>query len=351
MTDEPSVAPSRRRPRAAAFLVAGLVLLAFVPAVALAHSLPYAPAVGVARPASGPVVVEVNFSDSPSHGFDPSALSVPANATVDFHLNNTLGSEPHSFTLVNVSQSNVTLNTSWTPAQLDQYFATNGAQANVTVAPATDGWANLTFPSVSISRSFEFVSIVPYQFQAGYFGFLKFSASGPAQVLSENTTNQLSFVPSVLSVTPATPGTPVTVDVKVTNLGAIPHTFTVVAQSNVTIPTIDYFTTHTPLVAVNVPGSTNGFVWANFTVPAAGVYQYVCTITGHYTNGMFGYLYVGVPPPAVAPPPSTAIVEAGVLLGAFALLGVGVVLVAVSGLVGRFPKPPRTEGGSGHHGP
>lgn len=349
MTDEPSVVPSRRRTRAVAVLLAGLVALAFVPAVALAHPLPFAPRVGYALPGAAPTVVTVNLSDTPSHGFDPSALSVPANATVDFHLvNNVSNSQPHSFTLVNTNQSNVTLNTSWTPAQLDHYFAVNGSQANVTVAPGTDGWANLTFPAASLARSFEFVSIVPYQFQAGMFGFLKFSVVGPPQLLADNTTSTFSFVPAILSVTPPSPGAPVTVHVKVTNQGAIPHTFTVVGQTNVSIPTIDYFNTHTPLVAVNVPTSLGGFVWANFTVPAPGVYQFVCTVLGHYSAGMFGFLYVGVPPPAVSPPPSTALVAVGVLVGAFALLGVGVVLAAASGLVGRFPKPPRSEGGPRH---
>jgi hypothetical protein len=81
-------------------------------------------------------------------------------------------------------------------------------------------------------------------------------------------------------------------------------------------------------------------VWGNFTVKAACVYQYICTISGHFANGMTGDLYVGVPPPPPVPAPSTAIVDTWVLVGSGVLLGIGVLVAVVAAYVGRFPKAP-----------
>jgi len=106
-----------------------------------------------------------------------------------------------------------------------------------------------------------------------------------------------------------------------------------------------YFSVHAPLASVTVPTTPGQVIWANFTIPKAGVYQFVCEIPGHFAAGMVGYLYVGVAPPAVAPPPSTAIVEPILLLGGGALLGIGAFLALSASLVGRFP--PRAP--SGHH--
>ncbi len=344
MTDVRSIVPSRRRPRAAPVLVAGLILLAFVPAIALAHSIPVAPRIGYAHPLAA-TTVTVSLTDAPS--FQPASITVASNSTVDLHLVN-VGNLSHSFTLQNLTQYNTAINRSFSPAQLDQYFTQYPPQANVTLAANTSAWVNLTYPASNLTRSFEFVSIVPYQFQAGMAGFLNVSSSGPAQVLYENTTNNLQFVPSVLAAAAASHGGPTTVDVQLTNLGNFPHTFTVVAQSNVSIGTTDYFSSHPPLVSVNVsPSSTTQWTgWANFTVPAPGVYEYVCLVPGHFPAGMYGFLYVGVPVPTPPPPPSTAVVEVGVLVGALVLLGIGAVLVVAAGFVGRFPRPPST--GKGH---
>ncbi len=347
MTDVRRKLSSRRRPRAAPILVAGLVLLAFVPAIALAHSLPFAPRVGYAHPLSTTTVV-LDLTDTPA--YLPAAITVPSSSTVDIFLNNT-GSLSHSFTLQNLSQYNTPINPSSTPSQLDQYFAQHPPQANVTLAGGATAWVNLTFAASNLTRSFEFVSIVPNQFQAGMAGFHNDTTTGPAQVLIENTTDHLSFDPAVLSASAASAGGPTTLDVKLTNGGSFPHTFTVVAQSNVSIGSIGYLVPHPPLVNVSIgtpTGSTPWTGWANFTVPAPGVYEYVCTILGHFQSGMFGFLYVGVPVPTPPPAPSTAVVEVGVLVGAFVLLGIGVVLVVAAGLVGRFPRPPSTGKGHGH---
>ncbi len=341
---------SHRRPavgwrRPGPWVLAGLLLAAIsLPGgLAAAHVVRVAPEVGVARPLVAPATTTnyseaVNLTDQPA--FAPRSLNATVNGTVQVSIaldNN--GSLAHTFTVVNASQAGVVLNRSWTPEELDAYFAANGSLANVNVSGGHHAFANFSLPANSSFRSFEFVSIVPYQFQAGMWGFLNLTPAGPTLMLSENTTTTLQFVPNVLSAGPSVHGS-VTLHVLVTNEGDLSHTFTVVAQSNVTLTTITYFASHTPLVNVSVPASAGGTVWANFTVPGIGVYEYACTVQGHFQNGMYGFLYVGVPVPPPPPTPSTAIVAVPVLLGSAALLGVGAVFAVGSALTGRFPKRP-----------
>lgn len=344
MSDDRSKIAARRRSRALALLLAGVVLLASVPALALAREIPAAPRVGFAHPGAANETVVVNLTDTPS--FSPSKIAVPSNSTVSLHLFNR-GNFTHSFTLVALNQSNVTLPSSTTPSQLDRYFALNGSQANVSLGPNASGWANLSYPASDYPLSFEFVSQVAYQFQAGMYGFLNITPGGTAQTLYDNTTSSLSFVPALLSVTPPGPRIPTSVALQITNQGSFPHTFTLVAETNVSIPAVSYFNAHPPLVNASV-NATDGFVaWANFTVPAPGIYEFVCTVPGHFQAGMYGFLYVGVPVPAPAPQPSTAVVEVGVLVGALVLFGIGAVLVLAAGFAGRFARPPRSQ--NGHH--
>ncbi len=320
-------------------LVAGLVLLAIAPAIAAAHAIPLAPRVGYAHPGASSKTVAMNLTDAPS--FAPSSLVVPSNSTVNLHLTN-VGSLAHTFTLENTNQSGTPLKRSWTPLELYQYFQKFGSQVNVSVAPGTSVWENLSYPVSTTALSFEFVSVVPYQFQAGMFGFLNITAAGPVQSLSVNTTNSLSFVPSLLSATPPASGGATNLKIVVTNLGNFPHTFTLSAAANQTLATVAGIV---PLVNLSVNASPGATVSGSFTVPKPGVYEFACTIAGHFQAGMFGFLYVGVAVPKPAPPPSTAIVQGGVLAGAGVLLGIGIVLATASGFAGRFSRrPPREPG-------
>jgi uncharacterized cupredoxin-like copper-binding protein len=278
----------------------------------------------------------VNLTDAPS--FAPNSLTATSGSAVAIHLVN-LGSFSHTFT---VSATNVTLNRSWSPSQVYQFFRANGSWANVSLNGGASAWANFTLPEAAVG-SYEFVSVVPYQFQAGMFGYLNVTASGGGAgvKLQEQTANAgLSFVPSVL-VANAT-AFPTAVDVAVSNLGSNAHTWTLVAQPDVNVTAGDfasYFQSHPPAANVNVPLTPGQVVWANFTVTQKGVYQFICEIPGHLGAGMEGYLYIGVPAPAVVAPPSTAIVEPALLLAGGALLVVGVVLALVASLVGRIPSP------------
>ncbi len=252
-----------------------------------------------------------------------------------------MGSYPHTFTLADTP--NVVFPANLTPARLSAFFAANGSFVNVSVPGGTTEFVNFSVPSSVGGDSFEFVSLLPYQFQAGMYGFFNVSGApaGPGITASVSTTDTFSFVPSDLGVSPT--AYPATIDVLVTNEGSLPHTFTLDPASNDTLSPAtftQYFAAHPPKANVNVPAATGGTVWANFTINAPGVYEFICEVPGHFANGMFGHLYVGVAPPANVTPPSTALVQTGVLLGAGSLLGVGIVLAAAAAYTGRFPRSP-----------
>ena len=321
---------------------AALLVSVGLPSAAAIANAPAAPEVGLATASTGTENVTVNLTDQPS--FSPQFVTVPAGTNVSLHLVNT-GAFDHTFTLAKTP--NVRLPATLTPAQVYSFFATNGTLANVSLGPGGQGWANLTFNASEGFDSFEFVSVVPYQFQSGMWGLLNLSSTAPGLELEENTTNTPGFLPDTLSATPA--HYPIVIAVLVTNEGTLGHTFTLVPQSNVSLsPTnySNYFSAHAPLVNANVPALTGGSAWANFTISNPGVYEYICEISGHFAAGMFGYLYVGVPVPPPPAAPSTAIVDGWVLAGSGILLGIGMVFVGASALTGRFP--PRTSP-PGHH--
>ncbi len=336
---------SGRRPwrGAVPWIVAALVLATVgLPSVAALGAMPSAPLVGHARPLAAPVSVAVNLTDAPA--FSPRFLSAPAGSNVSVLLANR-GNFTHTFTLA--ATPGARLSPSLSPAGVFAFFRANGTLANVSVAPGGQAWANFTLnASVGLS-SFEFASIVPYQFQAGMWGLLNVTSVGPGLVMSDNTTDQLQFVPNVLAASPA--HYPIVIDVLVTNQGSFGHTFTLAPQSNVSLSPANftqYFQQHAPLVSVTVPSGGGSTVWANFTLTGPGVYQYICEVPGHFANGMYGLLYAGVAVPTPPPPPSTALVESWVLVGSGILLGIGIGVAIVASYAGRFPRSPGS-----HHGP
>jgi uncharacterized cupredoxin-like copper-binding protein len=330
--------------RALPWFLAALLCVTFgLPSAVALAAAPSAPQIGVGHPAAGNTSVTVNMTDQPA--FTPRSVTGNANATLSVQLVNQ-GVYNHTFTMVNVP--NLVLNASWSPATLDSFFAKNGSLANVSVAPGQTAWANITFNASVGGDSFEFASVVPYQFQAGMWGFVNLTASGPGTELMENTTDSYAFVPNVLYI--ANPHYPLIVDVLVTNTGSLGHTFTVSSLSNYTLSPANFsqtFATNAPFVNAPIPSGAGSSAWANFTVRAPGVYQYICTVPGHFANGMTGDLYIAVPPPPPTAAPSTAVVDTWVLLGSGVLLGIGVLVAVIASYTGRFPSPPKSH--EGHH--
>ena len=346
MTDATAGRPLRFLRRAFPWFTAAVLLTTLgLPVVQGLSEIPVASAIGYAHPLPSNETVELNLTDLPA--FSPQFVSVPSNSTVDLYLRN-LGDYNHTFTLSNTPGSSARLASNATPAEVYAFFHTNGIRANVSLAPGASAWANLSFNASTAYDSFEFVSVVPYQFQAGMWGLLNITSTGPGLEVEENTTDAPGFQPSVLSASPA--HYPAALDVLVTNLGNLGHTFTVVPQSNVTLTVgnySSYFTAHAPLVSASIPSGAGSTAWANLTVPGAGVYMYLCLVTGHFASGMDGNLYVGVPVPPAPPSPSTAIVDTWILAGSAVLFGIGLVLAAAASYSGRFPKAPSSHG-KGH---
>jgi len=331
-------APARRVRvfrRVVPWLAAGLVLL-LVGSSGAVRSVPdlrLAPEIGHARPAASNESFTVDLTDAPA--YSPRFLLAAPGTNVSIRLVNQ-GANPHSFTLSSVSKA--AFNLSWTPAQLNATFQARAPTVNVSVAAGKTGYANFSIPSADGFDSFEFVSVVPYQFQAGMWGLLNVSSSSPPLVLETNTTDSLQFQPAVLAASPSE--LPVNFAVRVVNLGGFSHTFTLDGTPNGSITSIAYFATHTPLANVTVPTTGNKTVVADFTILKAGVYEFVCTVPGHFTSGMYGFLYVGVPVPTPPAAPSTAIVQTWVLMGSLVLLGIGGLLLLVATATGRFSGRP-----------
>lgn len=334
--------PIRGVRSAAPWLIAAL-LLAVVALGGGGHALARAtgpPAVGMAHRIATSQSYSMNLTDTPA--FAPRFLTAAPGTSVSIHLHN-IGTIPHSFTLSNVSKLPLLQN--WTPTQLNQTFHAHPPLANVTVAAGSSAYANFSIGANLSFASLEFVSLIPYQFQTGMWGFLNITSNSPPLTTTVNTTDQFAFVPAALGVEPSS--FPTNVAILVTNLGVLSHTFTVSAKANVQLGTVAGLTGNATLVNVSVPTATPKTVWANFTIYAPGVYEFVCTVAGHFQNGMFGFLYAGVPVPPPAAAPSTQIVDAWLLGGSLALVGIAGLILLVATLTGRLPSPPRGPHG-GH---
>jgi uncharacterized cupredoxin-like copper-binding protein len=107
--------------------------------------------------------------------------------------------------------------------------------------------------------------------------------SGPT-ALSFEGSDTFQFTPSSASVTSGGE-----VEVTLNNTGALEHSWTLV-NAGVDVATVTD--------ADAIDGATTGTVAAGgtgnvtFTAPAAGSYQFVCTVAGHAAAGMVGTLTV-----------------------------------------------------------
>ena len=331
---------SRRLWRAAqAAWAAGIVVALFGLGGAGAGSVsPSGPHLSPSPPGGGGGAENVSLEANDSPAFSPSGIVVPPGTTARFMITN-VGDLAHSFTLC--AKANATLSRAMTPAQVNAFFASNGTWANVSLAPHSTSYVNLSVPATAVGGAFEFVSVLPYQFQAGMFGFVNVSAgaSGPPVSVSVQGTNSFSWLPGAVGVNATT--FPVAVSVEVSNAGSAAHTWVLSPFPDYNLSSANFtqfFAAHPALASVVVPTTPGEPIWANFTVKSKGVYEFICTIPGHFANGMFGFLYVGVPVPGSAAGPSTDIVQSEVLMGAGGLLGIGVVLALGAAFVGRFPK-------------
>jgi hypothetical protein len=160
-----------------------------------------------------------------------------------------------------------------------------------------------------------------------------------------NASDTYKFVSDTLDASSVTKF-PIQVNVFFGTLGVLSHTFTVSPIPNYNLSTTNYtafFVQHPPLVNIPVPLSAGAFNNGSFVLDGPGYYEFICTIQGHFANGMFGFLYAGIPvvQPFV-PVESTALVQSEVLVGGGALLGIGLVLAVAAAVSGRIlPSQPK----------
>jgi uncharacterized cupredoxin-like copper-binding protein len=345
--------PRTLRRAALVSLISSLVLLAVVlPLVApVARAAERGqdmelPQVSAAPAATSHVNVTINTSNTPA--FVPNAIHAISGQNLTVTLVNN-GTYNHTFTLSSNGTEQFPLN--WSPTQLTAYFAAHPPIVNVPMPANSTTSVNISVNSSMAGGHFEFVSIVPYQFQAGLYGFLNVTPPVTTHLsFYVNATNSLTFVSDQLNASSYTTF-PIGVTVYFGNLGSLSHTFTLSALPDYNLSSANYstfFVQHLPLVSIPVPTSTGTFNNGSFVISSAGYYEFICTIPGHFASGMFGFLYVGVatPAPPVSIVQSTAIVQSEVLIGGGALLGIGVVLAAAASISGRFP--PKTPGEGSH---
>jgi uncharacterized cupredoxin-like copper-binding protein len=345
--------PRTLRRAALASLAVSLLLLAVVlPLVAPVARASHAgqelgqPHVSAAPAGTSHVNVTINTSAAPA--FVPNAIHATVGQNLTITLNNN-GTYNHTFTLSSNGTEQFPLN--WSPTQLSAYFTAHPPLVNVTMPAHSTSTVNLSVNSTLSGGHFEFVSLVPYQFQAGLYGFLNVTPAVTTELtFYVNASNNLVFISDELNASSFTTF-PIGVTVFFGNLGSLGHTFTLSPLANYNLSSGNYttfFIQHLPLVNIPVPATTGTYNNGSFVITAPGYYEFICTILGHFQAGMFGFLYAGVPepPPVIPVVLSSALVQSDVLIGGGSLLGFALVLAVAASITGRV-RP--SKAGDEHH--
>jgi len=134
-----------------------------------------------------------------------------------------------------------------------------------------------------------------------------------------SATSSLSFVPDTFTVLPGA-----TVHLTVTQLADFDHTFTLSPSVNVTISSVSFFSTHTPIVNLSLGPTPGEKYTATFVAPSTlGTYEYVCEI--HFPT-MTGVMTVANAPPSAG---GSSFPTTAEWIGIGAAIGVIVVVAGV----------------------
>lgn len=162
------------------------------------------------------------------------------------------------------------------------------------------------------------------------------ASAGPInlEVFMELRDPEMRFTPDLIVTQPGA-----NVTLQLTNVGELPHTFTLYGNVNVPLPLeteeglVAYYQAQSGNLIIDVRVDPGEERTVNFTAPeTVGAYAYACMIPGHARAGMIGTMVVGV----VAAPQEEPGGPEGVALRAYwiGLLGIfGMVIVI---LVGYF---------------
>jgi len=116
--------------------------------------------------------------------------------------------------------------------------------------------------------------------------------------LSVAATGNYGFQPATFQQVP----TNTTVNVTFTDESNLPHTFTIIGKQGWVVPSsyssaqidsLGYGDSPPALFNLNV-SSSGDVVSGSFVSPGPGWYEFVCTVSGHFQNGMYGFIAFGV---------------------------------------------------------
>jgi plastocyanin len=130
-----------------------------------------------------------------------------------------------------------------------------------------------------------------------------------------------------------------TITVTFTDDDVLQHTFNISSREGFVIPTsytaaqLDHlFGTYPSLFSATVNGPGDQYV-GSFRSPATpGWYEFVCNVTGHFQNGMYGFIAFGENLPSNLTPPS----RVGVGGGGISTIDGAIIVVVVLGVILGF---------------
>jgi uncharacterized cupredoxin-like copper-binding protein len=140
------------------------------------------------------------------------------------------------------------------------------------------------------------------------------------------------------------------ITVTFTDYSDLQHSFTISSREGFEIPTNDtstqlahFLATYPPRLSLLVNGTGDQAV-GNFTSPpTAGWYEFVCNVSGHFQNGMYGFIAFGESLPSNLTPPSRIGLGGGSFTPVDAVVTGGLVVLIVLGVVvwRRQRSPPQ----------
>jgi len=104
--------------------------------------------------------------------------------------------------------------------------------------------------------------------------------------------------------------TSATITVTFSDTDNLPHSFTISSREGFVVPTTytptqldQLFTTYPPLFSSFVSGPGNQSVGTFQSPTTAGWYEFICNVTGHFQDGMYGFIAFGENLPSNLTPP------------------------------------------------
>lgn len=149
--------------------------------------------------------------------------------------------------------------------------------------------------------------------------------------ISVAATGDYGYQPDTIEMVP----TNTTITVTFTDDSVLAHTFTIIGREGWVVPSSYTYTQidnlaygHSPsaLFNVNVSGSGDQNI-SSFTSPGPGWYEFLCAVSGHFQNGMYGFIAFGENLPSNLTPPSSRTGLGGSL--SFSAIDAAVIAVVV----------------------